>query len=221
MKGLLIKDAILLKNQGKTLILSLVVIAAFLGIIGQSGGLFIVAYITIIISMFTVTTVSYDEFDNGGMFLMTLPVTRNTYVWEKYIFGISTSVAAWCVGMVAGTAVSLMEGMEESPAEYLAECSVNILIAWIFLSVLLPLRLKYDVEKARYVNMIVVGAGLAIAFLISRMVPYLPENVRIRMAEEVNSIDNNEFLALAVCATLAILAVSFICSRRIMKNKEY
>ena len=33
------------------------------------------------------SSISYDEFDNGNAFLFSLPITRKDYVLEKYIFG--------------------------------------------------------------------------------------------------------------------------------------
>ena len=86
MKGMLIKDLRLLKNQGKTLLLMLFVVAIFMNFITDVGPSFIVGYITIIFSLFTATTISYDEFDNCYLFLMTLPITRKKYVNEKYVF---------------------------------------------------------------------------------------------------------------------------------------
>ena len=66
MKGMLIKDFRLLKNQGKSLLLMLLVVAIFMNFITDVGPAFIVGYITIIFSLFTATTISYDEFDNHG-----------------------------------------------------------------------------------------------------------------------------------------------------------
>ena len=63
MKGLLIKDLQLMKNQGKGLIAILLVVAVFLGMSGMSPG-FVTSYITLVFSIFTATSISYDEFDN-------------------------------------------------------------------------------------------------------------------------------------------------------------
>ena len=82
MKGLLIKDFQLMKNQGKILIAILVVIAAF-GIIADGNSSFLTAYITIFLALFTTSTISYDEYDSGYLFLFTLPISRRGYVTEK------------------------------------------------------------------------------------------------------------------------------------------
>ena len=51
MKGMLIKDFRLLKNQGKTLLLMLLIVAIFMNFITDVGPSFIVGYITIIFSL--------------------------------------------------------------------------------------------------------------------------------------------------------------------------
>ena len=113
MKGMLIKDFRLLKNQGKTLILMLLAVAVFMNLITDVGPSFVVGYITIIFSLFTVSTISYDEFDNCYLFLMTLPVSRKNYVNEKYLFALLSIVLTWCVGMVLGTGLMLMSNSEK------------------------------------------------------------------------------------------------------------
>ena len=82
MKGLLIKDFQLMKNQGKILIAILVVIAAF-GIIADGNSSFLTAYITIFLALFTTSTISYDEYDSGYLFLFTLPVNRKICVRDS------------------------------------------------------------------------------------------------------------------------------------------
>ena len=88
MKGLLIKDIRLMKSQGAVLLGLLVIVAIFMGFVSDVSPSFVVTYITIFLSIFTATTISYDEFDNCYLFLMTLPITRKKYVNEKYVFGI-------------------------------------------------------------------------------------------------------------------------------------
>ncbi len=59
MKGMLIKDFRLLKNQGKTLLLMLLIVAIFMNFITDVGPSFIVGYIKNNITQFTAKTKSY------------------------------------------------------------------------------------------------------------------------------------------------------------------
>ena len=83
MKGLLIKDIRLMKGQSTILLALLILVAVFTGVVSDVSPSFVVAYITIFLSIFVASTISYDEYDHGYLFLMTLPITRNKYVNEK------------------------------------------------------------------------------------------------------------------------------------------
>ena len=93
MKGLLIKDWKLMTRQKTTLLMVLVIIAMFPALDMDPG--FIVTYTMMILLFMTVSTISYDDFDNGMAFLFTLPIDRKTYVREKYALGLMTAAASW------------------------------------------------------------------------------------------------------------------------------
>ena len=79
MKGLLIKDYKLLMLQKKTFLLMLL-IAICMNFAMQDNPGFIIGYLTFFAALMANTTLSYDEYGNGIIFLLTLPVTRKTYV---------------------------------------------------------------------------------------------------------------------------------------------
>ena len=89
MKGLIIKDFKLLMMQ-KSFFVTLTIVAIFFGITTDS--IFVIGFLTMICSMFALSTISYDEFDNGNAFLFSLPITRKGYVIEKYIFAIMLEI---------------------------------------------------------------------------------------------------------------------------------
>ena len=221
MKGMLIKDMRLLLNQGKILFLMLIVMAMILSIAGMSNPSFVVSYITIIFSFFTVSTVSYDEYDNCYLFLMTLPVTRKGYVREKYMFGFISTCAAWLIGLVIGTVLMLAENRLSDPLEWVGECTVYILIAWIFVSVILPIRLKFEAEKARYVNLIMVVVCCILIFGGIQLAECLPDFIVKSGINFLNRLGNTGFLVLAALITAVAVGVSYACSRHIMDRKEF
>lgn len=221
MKGLLIKDAKLMFLQGKTLLMAVVLVSVFLGLFGDGGASFMVAYITFIFSMFTATTISYDEFDNCSLFLLSLPVTRKSYVNEKYVFGLITTAVSWCIAMAAGTLVLIAGGNRPDPVDWIGSGVIYIFLAWIFLSVMIPLRLKFDVEKARYVNMIVIGGILLLAFFAGGIARYIPAEKVKEVERFVSGIGNGGFVVAGACVSLILAAVSYFCSRKIIDKKEF
>lgn len=222
MKGMLIKDFRILKYQGKTLFLMLLVVAVLMNLITDVGPTFIVGYITIIFSLFTVTTVSYDEFDNCYLFLMTLPVTRKKYVNEKYLFALLSIIFAWCAGIVFGIILMIVQPSGEvDAADWFGTCLGYIFTAWIFVSVMLPLRLKFDAEKARYANLIMIAAVAIAAFLISNALEYVPAKIVGPGKEWFSGLGTGGILGLFAVVTALVVVISYLCSRHIMAKKEF
>ena len=82
MKGLLVKDFKLMKGQ-KNFFLIIAAIAASTAFFSDDTSFFM-GFLPFILSMFALSTISYDEFDNGNAFLFTLPISRTGYTIEKY-----------------------------------------------------------------------------------------------------------------------------------------
>ena len=70
MKGLLIKDLRLLGGQ-KTFFGALIVIAAGMTLFTEDTT-FAVGFLALVASMFSLSSISYDEMDNGNAFLFCL-----------------------------------------------------------------------------------------------------------------------------------------------------
>lgn len=222
MKGMLIKDFRLLKNQGKTLLLMLFIVAIFMNFITDVGPSFIVGYITIIFSLFTITTISYDDFDNCYLFLMTLPITRKKYVNEKYLFALISIIFTWCIGIVLGSVLLIVQSsVEVDAADWLCTCLGYIFTAWILVSVMLPIRLKFDSEKARYANFILIAVVFIVAFLASKASGYLPAEIVETAKKWFLGMSEAGILGLFAGITAAIAIISYVCSRRIMAKKEF
>ena len=222
MKGMLIKDFRLLKNQGKSLLLMLLVVAIFMNFITDVGPAFIVGYITIIFSLFTATTISYDEFDNCYLFIMTLPVTRKKYVNEKYVFALLSIVCTWVLGTVLGTILLLAQpAAEMNAADWLGSCIGYIFAAWICVSIMLPIRLKFDSEKSRYANFIMIAVVFIAAFLVSSVIDYLPMSIVEAGKEWFYGLSDGGVLGIAGGITVAAVIISYLCSQHIMAKKEF
>ena len=219
---MLIKDFRLLKNQGKSLLLMLLVVAIFMNFITDVGPAFIVGYITIIFSLFTATTISYDEFDNCYLFIMTLPVTRKKYVNEKYVFALLSIVCTWVLGTVLGTILLLAQpAAEMNAADWLGSCIGYIFAAWICVSIMLPIRLKFDSEKSRYANFIMIAVVFIAAFLVSSVIDYLPMSIVEAGKEWFYGLSAGGVLGIAGGITVAAVIISYLCSQHIMAKKEF
>ena len=93
MRGLICKDLRLMMVQKNFLIMLAAV--ALVSLAAMDDPMFVIMYMTLIFTSFILSTMSYDEFDNGFPFLFTLPIARKLYVREKYVLALLSGAAAW------------------------------------------------------------------------------------------------------------------------------
>lgn len=107
MKGLLIKDFKLLKGQ-KNFFMTITAISIIM-IIVSPGTSFPIGFLGFVGALFSLSSISYDEFDNGNAFLFSLPITRKDYVLEKYIFGLISGIMFLLLGTVISLVVIVLQ----------------------------------------------------------------------------------------------------------------
>ena len=91
MKGLLIKDTTLILQNKKFIIFALVLAAVMAFQQSDFASSVLFGYVTTLFSIMAINTLAYDENDKSIVFLMTLPINRNTYVKEKYVIAFIVS----------------------------------------------------------------------------------------------------------------------------------
>ena len=136
MKGLLIKDFKLLKNQ-KQFFLTVSMMGIIFLVVSNNPD-FVISYITIMISIFTLSTISYDQYNNGMAYLFTLPITRKEYVGEKYVFGLISTAASLAGVSAIAYAVAFAKSIEYTLEEWGATVISSFLIVIIMLAFTIP-----------------------------------------------------------------------------------
>ena len=218
MKALLIKDWKLLMSQKQFFLVTIVIVGAFL--FTARNPAFVVSYATIMYTVFTISTISYDDYHNGMSFLMTLPVSRTDYVAEKYTFGILMGSGTSAVVMAAAAAVFKVRDTGLSAEELLLSVMTAMLVAVFFLAFTIPVQLKFGAEKGRMALMavsmlcfVLVMGGAVLAERMGWKAGDLPEKV-----EEAP-------LGMVVCAMgagcVCILLLSAVISLRVLKQREF
>lgn len=217
MKGLLIKDFKLMKGQ-KNFFLMIVLIGVWM-IMFMEDFSFIIGYMAFIGGMFSLSTISYDEADNGNAFLFTLPVTRKGYVVEKYEFGLLTGGGFWLLAtvivLIAGITKDLM------PVKDMLMTAFLILpVLFLIISVTLPFQLKFGGEKGRIA--IIGAAGLL--FVIGIAVVRIGEIFHVDLISAFNilpAVSMAVLIAAAIGISVIILLISLRISIAIMNRKEF
>ena len=116
MKGLLVKDFRLIAGQ-KTFFFAMAAIAAGVSLFSGET-MFAVGFLSLVAALFSLSSISYDELDNGNAFLFSLPVSRGAYAAEKYVFGLILGLAGWILSVLFVLGVNIYR-QAELPLEVL------------------------------------------------------------------------------------------------------
>lgn len=219
MKGLLIKDFKLMKMQKRFFSL-VVVVAIGMAVFGEADSLssFLISYVTFIGSLFTLSTINYDEFDNGNAFLFSLPVSRRDYVREKYGFGVIVAGCSWLFSLAAAAVIGAARHILSFD---MIAISLMIFPCVLFiLAVMLPVQLKFGGEKGRIVMFGVMGIIIIIGG-IARNVEQAWDVGMDSVAVYLASVNTGAMIAAAVAVSAAALFLSYRISVRIMNRKEF
>lgn len=217
MKGLLIKDFRLMKGQ-KNFFFVIVVISVGMAAFSEDLS-FMMSFLPFVLSLFTLSTISYDEFDNGNAFLFTLPVSRAGYTIEKYCLALLLGGGAWVLSvLLAMGAVILCETASLSETVMMAVMMLPPLI--VIQAVMIPFQLKFGGEKGRIALIGVFGLlsviGIA-AVKAARMFGIDIED----MLGILPAVSMGTIVAALMVIAVILLLISVKISISIMKNKEF
>lgn len=217
MKGLLIKDFRLMRGQ-RTFFLAIIAIS-ILTAVTSSNILFAISFLGFVCPMFVLSSISYDEFDNGNAFLFSLPITRKGYVFEKYIFGLILSIAA----LIFSTAVCLIISVIKNTVS-INEIFITALTVFpaelLILSLMLPFQLKFGAEKGRIAIIAVLGGVSVIGVLLAKAA----EAMNINLYELLNAVSKlgmQTFFLLYLLISFIILIISCRISIKVINKKEF
>ena len=145
MKGLLIKDFKLMKGQKNFFFLFFFVSIGMPAFSGDAS--FMLGFLPFVLSLFTLSTISYDEFDNGNAFLFTLPVSRTGYAIEKYVLALLLGGGAWAFAALLAVAFAVIKGTADIPEILMAAVLVLPVLIVIQALMILPSSLNSAVRR--------------------------------------------------------------------------
>ena len=193
MKGLLIKDLRLMKVQ-KNFFIIFIVIAVGMAAFSYDIS-FMLGFLSFVLSLFTLSTISYDEFDNGNAFLFTLPISRTSYTAEKY-----------CLALLLGGGSCIFASI------------LPVLI--VIQSVMIPFQLKFGGEKGRIALIGVLGLLFVVGIAFVKIAEMLGIDI-IKVIENLPTVSMGVMAAIIFFAVVIILFISVKISISIMKGKEF
>lgn len=217
MKGLFIKDMRLMMQQKRffALLLALTIVLSF----NSENKYFAIGYLTFISAFFTISSINYDEADNGFSFLFALPFQRKEYVKEKYLFGALLGVAAWCVGFLI-TFYRAMQVGSQAFAEYFCTSLVFIPLMLLMLAVMLPVQMKFGAERGRIMLIVIFGAMCACAFALDKICEASGFDYQ-KIIDGLLNIRSGVIVLPVFVAAIVVTLISCKISTAIMERKEY
>ena len=218
MKGLLIKDFCILKNQIRFFVIVFGMGLVFL--FTNESPEAAMGYITVLASMLVLTTMSYDEFEKGMSFLMTLPVSKAVYVWEKYVLGIIIGTGMSFLTALVAFFVFKIRAISYPTSLYLHSGFLIWGISYLFLAIMIPVQLKFRSEKGRYAKLVVIVVASGVSFLVVKALSLLGIDVIAALKTLLNT---SMWLGFAAITTfcMVLYVVSAFISLGIMKKKEF
>ena len=217
MKGLLIKDFKLMLMQ-KNFFIIIIVVACLISISSQDPT-FMIGFITLILSLFTVSTISYDEFDNGYPFLLTLPFSRKTYVLEKYVYGLILGTGAWIVSVMICSLMLIVQGNPVT-SDMLIGAFVILPMFLVIESLMIPVHLRFGGEKGRYALIACVGVLVVIGFVVMKIVEIFHIDV-LPLILAIDALGPVMFMMILLMIGFLVMLVSLKVSLSIMNKKEF
>ena len=216
MKGLIIKDLCVLKNQMKTLLLVLAFFVIF-SIINEDAT-FILFLVPFYMIMILITTFNYDEFNKWDAYCNSLPLSRKEIVKSKYILFNATSLIVLIVGIL--TSIIIPNFIENTTFESLFASIIGVAFGiCLVISLLIPFYYKFGANKGR----IMLFLCIVILALIIGMITSLDIFNNIELMNLLNSLNNlsiGMITLLLIILTIIVMSISYYISVRIYKNKE-
>ena len=215
MSGLLIKDFRLLLQRKQSMVLLLVLAVALNWTMGESNS-FIMGYLPLISLIFATGTISYDEFDNGYPFLLTLPITRRQYVLEKYLLCFVTGLIGVVLAGVIGVICSVVRG--NAVDGMLALTIPFLAVSCMLMDLMIPVMLKYGAEKSRIVLIVIMGVVGVVVYSIGKLNHILQLDME-GLVERMDNVSDFVVTIVMIALTGVLTIVSVLISDKVMENK--
>ena len=216
-KGLLIKDWKLISSQRQ---FGVMVILFYLFFTMTQQASFAIGYCTVMLALFTLTTLSYDELDNGAAYLFTMPIVRKDYVREKYLFAFLVTTIPWAAMNVISYTICVIRAEDLELAGYLAGSVATLFVAYFMVAIEMPIQLKYGAEKSRLVIMLTIGVTFILAYILYRIGPDMLSNIA-QTLDDLSESGIGAFFAIPAVCIIAVIVISYFISKHIVEHREF
>ena len=221
MKGLFIKDLSIIGQQKKFGIM-FILLALFFSFSMETT--FVVAYMPILAMTMAFGTISYDSFDNGMSFLMSLPGSRKNYAKEKLIFNIIIIAASWVLGCCLQMVALTIKKESFVLSDVILMDIACLAVVIIMNSITLPIILKYGNEKGRIILFALFGIVALCAITGKDILKYLNRVLDFdvnKLIAKITKIPEIEIVLVMMVVCVIFSFISYMISNRIVRKQEF
>lgn len=213
MKGLLLKDFYTVKSQWKYIVFIAIVFS--LSFSGNGDGT-LAAMFSFISTILLLNSLAQDEMDQWNKTALTMPLTCSQIVLAKYLFAILLCIFGTLCGMLLTVVIRLVGlGPDIMPLELVAVSSaVSSAVILLVIALMVPMNLKFGVQKSRYVLLGFVAIPVLLGVLVDASGLQIPSMMYFGVSGAGISV-------MVILVLVLIVYASFRVSVRIMEKKEY
>ncbi|MBR5508658.1 MAG: ABC-2 transporter permease [Lachnospiraceae bacterium] len=146
-------------------------------------------------------------------FLLGLPISRKTYVREKYLFGTMLAVVTWILSILMQMLFRRIQTSADHGFEFPGMFPVFLAIVFVFLGYSIPFILKYGAEKGRTISYATLFGVFAVILVLSKM------NFFPVIENKITQVLEKGMIFLIV--SIVFLTGSYFISLKIIEKKEY
>jgi ABC-2 type transport system permease protein len=208
-KGLIIKDFLVLKKTGRVFLMILGLYLVMTIFMNTDMGPLMV----FICGMLSISTFAYDEQAKWDSFALTMPISKRDLVRSKYVL----AVILCFIGAMAGVILSVASNLDAPFIDWsgiLMASGIALCASYLFNSLALPLLYKFGAEKSRVILLACYAVPLIGASLVmNELEKSSGALLRLQSLLNLGAI-------LLPFVTIAVLFVSYLISLRIYEKKD-
>ena len=217
MKGLFLKDFRYLLLQ-KSFFGLILIFGLALSLTMGDRYYFVLGYLTFMGAILGFITITMDDQTNGMAFLFTLPISRKQYVQEKYLLSILVMLFSSGVSLAAVFLTRWIKHYTTPPSDIIFTALGCCACLIFFLSLMLPLTLKFGEERARLAYLISLGAFIVAIVPIITLINFLNTTHSFSLLWLIST---EVWLMLGTFIILLCLVISYRISLRILEHRDF
>lgn len=163
--------------------------------------------------LFMNQVMGYEDTYGIDNLIATLPVKRSEYVISRYILGITISLSSIAILTLIYFTINTINPIE-IPIEMLV--TIGLLSSIVTISMIIPVVIKFGMNKAKVINMLMFLLIMAIATGIMQTINTDKEFI----INIINKLNNIGLPMIVTVVSVVVVSISMIISLKIYSNKE-